>query len=41
VHANTVLYRLNRVKALTGFDPRVPTDAVVLLLGLRTQEEGE
>lgn len=34
VHANTVLYRLNRVKALTGLDPRVPADAVVLLLGL-------
>jgi hypothetical protein len=38
VHANTVLYRLNRVRALTGLDPRVPADATVLLLGLRSQE---
>ena len=34
VHANTVLYRLNRVRALTGLDPRVPADAALLLLGL-------
>jgi hypothetical protein len=38
VHANTVLYRLNRVKALTSLDPRVPSDAVVLVLGLRSEE---
>ena len=38
VHANTVLYRLNRVRALTGLDPRVPADATVLLLGLRSEE---
>jgi hypothetical protein len=36
VHANTVLYRLNRVRALTGFDPRVPAEATVLLLGMRS-----
>lgn len=36
VHANTVLYRLNRVKALTGLDPRKPADATVLTLALRS-----
>jgi hypothetical protein len=35
VHANTVLYRLNRVKALTGLDPRTPADATLLTLALR------
>jgi hypothetical protein len=35
VHPNTVLYRLNRVKALTGLDPRVPADATILVLALR------
>lgn len=34
VHANTVLYRLNRAKALTGLDPRVPADAALLVLAL-------
>lgn len=35
VHANTVLYRLNRVKALCGLDPRVPADAALLVLAFR------
>ena len=34
VHANTVAYRLGRVRDLTGLDPRVPVDAVLLVLGL-------
>jgi hypothetical protein len=33
VHPNTVLYRLKRVRELTGLDPRVPADAAVLVLG--------
>ena len=35
VHPNTVLYRLKRVRELTGLDPRVPADAAVLVLGFR------
>lgn len=34
VHANTVSYRLQRVRDLSGLDPRVPTDAALLVLGL-------
>jgi sugar diacid utilization regulator len=34
VHANTVTYRLNRVRELTGLDPRVPVEAALLVLGL-------
>jgi hypothetical protein len=34
VHANTVLYRLKRVRVLTGLDPRVPAEAALLVLGL-------
>ena len=34
VHANTVAYRLGRVRELTGLDPRVPVDAALLVLGL-------
>ena len=34
VHANTVAYRLGRVRELTGLDPRVPVDATLLVLGL-------
>jgi hypothetical protein len=35
VHPNTVLYRLKRVRELTGLDPRVPADAALLVLGFR------
>lgn len=35
VHANTVLYRLNRVKALCGLDPRVPAEAALFVLAFR------
>jgi hypothetical protein len=34
VHANTVGYRLNRVRDLTGLDPRVPEESALLVLGL-------
>jgi hypothetical protein len=34
VHANTVSYRLGRVRELTGLDARVPRDAALLVLGL-------
>ena len=37
VHANTVSYRLARVRELSGLDPRVPVDAVLLVLGLGLQ----
>ncbi len=40
VHANTVGYRLGRVRDLTGLDPRVPRDAALLVLGLGLPEEG-
>jgi hypothetical protein len=34
VHANTVAYRLRRVRELTGLDPRIPTDATLLVIAL-------
>jgi hypothetical protein len=34
VHANTVGYRLGRVRDLTGLDPRIPRDSALLVLGL-------
>ena len=34
VHANTVSYRLGRVRDLTGLDARLPHDATLLVLGL-------
>jgi sugar diacid utilization regulator len=35
VHPNTVAYRLRRVKDLTGRDPHVPDDLLLLQLGLK------
>jgi len=35
VHPNTVTYRLGRVRDLTGLDPRIPSEAALLVLGLR------
>ncbi|MFA9444205.1 PucR family transcriptional regulator [Egicoccus sp. AB-alg6-2] len=32
VHPNTVAYRLRRVREVTGLDPRVPTDAALLVV---------
>lgn len=34
VHRNTVTYRLDRIAALTGTNPRVPTDLMLLHAGL-------
>src|SRR3954471_1021124 len=39
VHSNTVLYRLDRVRELTGRDPRNPRDVVFLALSLRLDDE--
>lgn len=38
VHANTVVYRLHRIKELSGRDPHVPDDLLVLCLGLKLAE---
>ena len=35
VHTNTIVYRLNRIKELTGRDPRKPDDIIFLALSLR------
>ena len=35
VHANTVVYRLRRVRELTGRDPHDPDDLLLLSLGLK------
>ncbi len=35
VHPNTIVYRLRRVKELTGRDPHVPDDLLLLQLGLK------
>jgi hypothetical protein len=39
VHANTVAYRLGRVKELTGLDARVPRESALLVLGLGLPQE--
>ena len=39
LHSNTVLYRLDRVRELTGRDPRNPRDIVFLALSLRLDAE--
>jgi DNA-binding PucR family transcriptional regulator len=38
VHPNTVEYRLRRVRALTGRDPRNPDDLLVLSLAIKFDE---
>jgi DNA-binding PucR family transcriptional regulator len=38
VHPNTVVYRLRRVEELTGRDPHVPDDLLLLYLGLKLTE---
>ena len=37
LHKNTLQYHLDRVMKLTGYNPRVFTDAVILYLGLKLQ----
>jgi sugar diacid utilization regulator len=39
VHNNTILYRLDRIRRLTGRDPRTPRDIVFLALSLRLDDE--
>lgn len=38
VHANTVVYRLRRVAALTGRDPSVTRDLQIIFLALTLEE---
>jgi len=38
VHPNTVVYRLKRIKELTGRDPQVTSDLLLLCLGLKMIE---
>lgn len=38
VHPNTVVYRLRRIKELSGRDPHVPGDLLLLYLGLKLTE---
>jgi purine catabolism regulator len=40
VHANTVLYRLKRIRELTGRDPHDPDDLVLLALALKHRDAG-
>lgn len=39
VHPNTVVYRLKRVRELTGRDPHDPDDLLLLSLGLKLHDE--
>jgi hypothetical protein len=39
VHANTVSYRLGRVRELTGLDARIPRESALLVLGLGLPKE--
>jgi PucR C-terminal helix-turn-helix domain len=38
VHPNTVVYRLRRIRELTGRDPRIMDELVVLFLALKLAE---
>jgi DNA-binding PucR family transcriptional regulator len=40
VHPNTVLYRLRRIRELTGRDPQEPDDLVLLALALKHLDAG-
>lgn len=37
VHPNTVAYRLRRIRELTGLDPKIPTEAALLVLALASE----
>ena len=41
LHTNTVYFRLNRIKKLTGVDPRTYSGTAFLLTALRLQEIGD
>ena len=38
VHPNTVVYRLRRIRELSGRDPHSPDDLLLLYLGLKLRE---
>ena len=38
VHANTVVYRLRRIRELSGRDPRNPDDVLILSLAIKFDE---
>lgn len=38
IHKNTLQYRLNKIKSVTGYDPRVLQDAISLILGMYLYE---
>jgi len=38
VHPNTVVYRLRRIKELSGRDPHDPDDLLLLLFGLKLSQ---
>jgi DNA-binding PucR family transcriptional regulator len=38
VHANTVVYRLRRIRELTGRDPQAVDELMVLYLALKLEE---
>jgi len=38
VHPNTVVYRLRRIRELSGRDPQDPDDLLLLFLGLKLVE---
>jgi DNA-binding PucR family transcriptional regulator len=38
VHPNTVVYRLRRIRELSGRDPQRPDDLLLLFLGLKLVE---
>ena len=40
VHPNTIVYRLRRIRELTGRDPHVPDDLLLLQLGLKLAGPG-
>ncbi len=39
IHKNTLQYRLDRIKSVTGFDPRIFAQGVVLYLAIREDSE--
>jgi DNA-binding PucR family transcriptional regulator len=38
VHPNTVVYRLRRIRELSGRDPRSPDDVLILSLAIKFDE---
>ena len=38
MHPNTVVYRLRRIRELTGYDPHTIDELIVLFLGMKLSE---